>query len=336
MLWHEEADNALIEIGLHRSQLDPCVYFANDEHGLTICGLYVDDLLVFSQSKPLMAKLDNELTQKYSVKNLGPVSKFLGMSVHKCKNGYFLEQSSLVDSLLDKFGLADAKPQYTPLALDHQYYEDGPVATMTQSEIREAIGSLLWIAGCTRPDIAYAVNLSARYLVSANDNHVRGIKRIMRYLNGTKTRGLLINPANGSLGVDPQIFADADWAGDKTNRRLDKWKPTSCEWVSHSLAVETATCRCPIYHGGGIYICLNWYTRVHLARPLLAEIGVRENSPVQLWCDNQSARSKRMENDMNKSRAKHIDIRYHFIRDAVRDGRVKVDTAKQLRCQRIY
>ncbi|RHZ06684.1 hypothetical protein DYB31_015609 [Aphanomyces astaci] len=101
------------------------------------------------QSEALIAKLLAEETFP-SVKNLGPVARCLGMIVHRIEGGFFLEQTSLVEELLAKHGLSDAKTQATPLALDHRYFDDGPDPTMTATEMREVIGSLLWLAGSTR------------------------------------------------------------------------------------------------------------------------------------------------------------------------------------------
>ncbi|KAF0707421.1 hypothetical protein AaE_013609, partial [Aphanomyces astaci] len=219
MLWHEEADKALIALDFKRSQLDPCLYYHWDGGKITVCGLYVDDLLLFSKSDTTIKRMVDELTATYKVKNLGPVARCLGMNVHRIEGGFFLEQTSLVEELLAKHGLSDAKPQATPLALDHRYFDDGPDPTMTATEMREVIGSLLWLAGTTRPDIMFAVNLTARFLNKANENHVQGIKRILRYLRGTATVGLQIVPSDIGGAVNAEVFCDADWAGDKTNRR---------------------------------------------------------------------------------------------------------------------
>jgi hypothetical protein len=355
MLWHEEADAALLALGFVRSQLDPCLYFAWDDDKITVCGLYVDDLLVFSQSTTMMEKMVKELTVKYDVKELGAVKRFLGMNVHHVEGGYFLEQTSLVEDLLAKHGLSDAKSQPTPLSQDHGFFDDAEPATMTATELREVVGSLLWLAGSTRPDITHAVNLAARFLSKANENHVRGIKRILRYLRGTSKTGLMIVPdhAGGgrsgatNSGIHAEVFADADWAGDKTNRRstsgcLLAVNGCPVHWAAKQQAVVALYTMEAEYiaASAGVQECL-WISQ------LLDELGVtgtksgqnvsdvrnvRDVPAIQLWCDNQSA-IKTMENDMSKARSKHIDIRYHFIREAVRNKQVKVaycETGKML------
>ncbi|KAH9143587.1 hypothetical protein AeRB84_012433 [Aphanomyces euteiches] len=126
MLWHEEADKTLLEIGLIRSQLDPCVYYKRSEEGLTMCGLYVDDILAFSQDERFLQGLLNQLEAKHQVNDLGSAKRVLGMNVLQVGGDYFLDQSHMIQDLLTKHGLADAKPQKTPLAVDHGFFEEWP------------------------------------------------------------------------------------------------------------------------------------------------------------------------------------------------------------------
>ncbi|KAH9163017.1 hypothetical protein LEN26_000680 [Aphanomyces euteiches] len=175
-LWHEEADQALINLGLIRSQLDPCLYFCWTNGQFTLCGLYVDDLLLFSQDDDKLDQIIQSLVAKYNVKDLGLVRKCLGINVHKIPNGYFLEQSDMIEELLLKHGLSASRSQSTPINIDHGYFEDGPESTMTLKEMQEIVGSQIWISNMTRPDISLATNLAARYMSKANENHLEYCK----------------------------------------------------------------------------------------------------------------------------------------------------------------
>jgi hypothetical protein len=188
------------------------------------------------------------------------------------------------------------------------------------------VGSLLWLAGSTRPDLSHAVNLTARYLTKANENHVHGVKRILRYLRGTSNVGLLIVPTIDRTNDDvvPEVYCDADWAGDKTNRRSTSGcilTVNGCpvSWAAKQQAVVALSTMEAEYIAAatGVQECM-WISQ------LLVEIGLSQRGIVQLWCDNQSA-IKSMENDMSKARSKHIDIRYHYIREQVRGKRIKVN-----------
>ncbi|KAH9086225.1 hypothetical protein LEN26_020320 [Aphanomyces euteiches] len=192
MLWHELIDNTLLELNLIRSQLDPCIYFKRSTEGLTLMGLYVDDILIFSQDDAFLKEIIDRLNAKHQVKDLGPAKRVLGMNVTHEHGGFFLNQEHMIQELLVKHGLSDAKSQKTPMAIDHGYFDDGPAPTMSESELREIVGSLLWIAGTTRPDIAHATNMLVRFVSKANMHHCNGAKRILRYLKGTMNYGLKI------------------------------------------------------------------------------------------------------------------------------------------------
>ncbi|KAH9078212.1 hypothetical protein Ae201684P_019303 [Aphanomyces euteiches] len=321
MLWNEEINGALLKFGFSRSKLDPCIYFLWNDKGLTLCGLYVDDLLIFSQDDNVMRSLTEELTCKYKIKDLGEVKRCLGMNVHSVEGGFFLEQSNTIQELLVRHGMAQVKSQPTPIGVGHGFYDEGDESEMSQTELREIVGSFLWLAGSTRPDISVAVNMLARHVSNHNVNHERGAKRILRYLAGTMDVGLLLIP-NTEKDIKSDIFCDADWAGNKTNRRstsgcLMTVNGSSVAWYSKQQAVVALSTMEAEYIASsvGVQECL-WIDQ------LMVELKLKNVAPTQLWNDNQSA-LKTMENDMAKSRAKHIDIRFHFIRDAVKSNKVR-------------
>ncbi|KAH9106465.1 hypothetical protein AeMF1_017920 [Aphanomyces euteiches] len=268
-----------------------------------------------------MRSLTEELTCKYKIKDLGEVKRCLGMNVHSVEGGFFLEQSNTIQELLVRHGMAQVKSQPTPIGVDHGFYDEGDESEMSQTELREIVGSLLWLAGSTRPDISVAVNMLARHVSNHNVNHERGAKRISRYLAGTMDVGLLLIP-NTEKDIKSEIFCDADWAGNKTNRRstsgcLMTVNGSSVAWYSKQQAVVALSTMEAEYIASsvGVQECL-WIDQ------LMVELKLKNVAPTQLWNDNQSA-LKTMENDMAKSRAKHIDIRFHFIRDAVKSNKVR-------------
>ncbi|KAH9095792.1 hypothetical protein LEN26_017693 [Aphanomyces euteiches] len=300
-MWHTDIDATLLEIGLSKSLLDPCIYYNWSTHGLTVLGLYVDDIIVFSQDHEYLDAIRLRLEQRYQVKSLGDVKRILGINVHRKGGALFLEQTKLIEELLENNDMKDCHPQSSPLPLDHKVTEDGQPSAMSSSKMREIIGSLQWLAGCTRPDVAFATSLLSRF--APNEHHEHAIKRILRYLQDTKHYGLGIKPDGAN---EMHVFTDADWAGDKSNRR------------------STTGCIVEVY--GAI---IHWFSKQQATVALStmeAEYRQRleeQGSAVSLWCDNQSA-LKNMANDISSTRAKHMDIEYHFIQDEVKKGKVVV------------
>uniref|UniRef100_H3H8R6 Reverse transcriptase Ty1/copia-type domain-containing protein n=1 Tax=Phytophthora ramorum TaxID=164328 RepID=H3H8R6_PHYRM len=157
-------------------------------------------------------------------------------------------------------------------------------ATKVNAPFREAVGALMHLMTATRPDIAYAVGYVSRFMENPQEEHWVAVKRIFRYLQGTKTHGICFKPGDK---IDFRGYSDADWAGDLADR-----KSTS------------------------------GYTFMLMSAPILA--AANETGPeLMIREDNQSC-IKMTKNPVNHGRAKHIDIKYHHIRDEVKRGEVKL------------
>ncbi|KAH9160754.1 hypothetical protein LEN26_001717 [Aphanomyces euteiches] len=320
-MWHADIDATLLEIGLKKSLLDPCLYHSWSENGITLLGLYVDDIMALSQDEAFLQEIKNELESKYQVNSFGCVKRILGINVHRKDGSMFLEQTSLIEELLEKQGMSDCHAQSTPLSLDHKMTEPGEPAKMTQSTMREIVGSLQWLAGCTRPDISFATSLLSRFLNAPNEHHENGIKRILRYLSGTKHFGLEIKPTPSK---EMNVSTDADWAGDKSNRKSTTGFIVEVYGaIVHWFSKQQPTVALSTMEAEYIAACVGTQEALWIQQ-IMAEIGLeRKDEPVSLWCDNQSA-IRNMSNDISASRAKHMDIKYHFVRDAVQKGRIVV------------
>ncbi|KAF0733960.1 hypothetical protein Ae201684P_002426 [Aphanomyces euteiches] len=287
---HTDIDATLLEIGLSKSLLDPCIYYNWSTHGLTVLGLYVDVIIVFSQDHEYLDAIRLRLEQRYQVKSLGDVKRILGINEHHKDGALFLEQTKLIKESLENNDMKDCHPQSSPLPLDHKMTEDGQPSTMSSSKMREIIGSLQWLAGCTRPDIAFATSLPSRFLNAPNEHHERAIKRILRYLQGTKHYGLEIKTDGAN---EMHVFTDADWAGDKSNRR----STTGCivevyGAIIHWFSKQQATVALSTMEAEYIAASVGTQEALWLQK-LMMELGLEEQgSAVSLWCDNQSIGSE--------------------------------------------
>ncbi|KAH9149896.1 hypothetical protein AeRB84_007169 [Aphanomyces euteiches] len=151
-----------------------------------------------------------------------------------------------------------------------------------------------------------------------------GSKRPLRYLKKTRLYGLELRPTKGLESLD-EVFADADWAGDKTSRRSTTGSVVTIggcptQWMSKRQGVVVLSTT------EAEYIAASLGTQEAMwIRQLLIELGLKPvGEPTRLWCDNQSAIAN-MQNGATKSWSKHMDMRYHYVRDAVQDNKIKVD-----------
>ena len=201
-----------------QSSLDPCLFIGKN----VICICYVDDLLFWARDEKDIHKLAIQLREEgVDLEQEDDAAGFLGVRLERDENTGLLEmkQTGLIYRVLEALGLdvgtvnGKATPAlHAPLTKD----EKGPEAS-GEFNYASVVGMLLYLSGHSRPDIAYAVNCTARYMFCPRRSHEEALKRIGRYLKATRNRGLVLNPICGSDGVADVLqidnYPDADFAG---------------------------------------------------------------------------------------------------------------------------
>ena len=307
-------------MGFVQSESDPCIYVSGGEDTFYI-GVYVDDLILAGKDEIRMEYVKKELSSKFNIKDLGKLSYFLGMSIVQSQEDKvtWMGQPTFTQKLLTKMGMSDCKPVKTPVDSGSRLVkalEDEEA--LDQQSYQSVVGSLMYLATCTRPDIAYAVGMLARFSSKPNQSHWTAVKRVLRYLKGTIDIGILYRGDAGVLG-----YSDADYAGDADDRKstsgylfLIAGGPVS--WRSRkqsTVALSTAEAE---------YIALStaaqecvWFKK------LLSELADQPDGPVTILEDNQSSIAM-AKNPKFHGRAKHIDVKHHFIREQVTNGLVEL------------
>jgi Reverse transcriptase (RNA-dependent DNA polymerase) len=170
-----------------------------------------------------MPSVKKQLSNMYAVKDLGKAEYFLGVKIERESSTVKLTQTLYIKSVLDRFGMLECKPTQTPmtdpvsLMMKQPRTEDG-ASQMKAVPYREAIGSVPYLAVRTRPDIAVAVSILSKHVQEPRPAHWEGMKRILRYLQGTTTQGLQYTAAPGERS-SLSIHCDADWGTDLEFRR---------------------------------------------------------------------------------------------------------------------
>ncbi|CAM8905579.1 unnamed protein product [Rhodiola kirilowii] len=234
---------------------------------------------------------------------VGEMNYFLGLQVIQKEDGIFISQSKYAKNLIKKFELEKASHKRTPSATYLKITKDDAGIKVSQTLYRSMIGSLLYLTA-SRPNIAYAVGVCARYHANPKESHLLQVKRIIKYVCGTADFGIWYTKDTNPYLVG---YCDADWAGNTEDQ-----KSTSGAEAEYIAAGSCCT-------------QLLWM------KPMLSEYGV-EQEEMTLYCDNMSAISI-SKNPVQHSGMKHIDIRHHFIRELVEQKVVTlkhVTTDKQL------
>lgn len=204
--WYTELRVFLISLGFVNSTADASL-FIYQQPGVTLYLLvYVDDIIVTGSSCTKLSKLIITLAARFSLKDLGCLSYFLGVEVIPSAAGMFLSQRKYITDLLHKSGMADAKPASTPLSASVPLLKDSGDLLPSPTEYRALVGSLQYLT-LTRPDIAFSTNKLAQFMQNPRTAHWSALKRVLRYLAGSCNKGIFIS-ANSPLTF--HAFSDAD------------------------------------------------------------------------------------------------------------------------------
>lgn len=313
-------------MGFTRSNGDWSVYHRPtiDRCGEAFLVAYVDDMLISSPSRSATAQIKQDLAKKWRMTDLGEAKFVLGLRITRdqSRGTITLSQEAYIDTLLEKFDMVDAAPVSTPAEAGKKLEPEGEACKAGTTAYQALVGCLMWTSLCTRPDITYAVAALSRFNASPTEAHWKAGKRVLRYLKGTKALGLELGGPKSSLNLEGWI--DADYGGDLEKRRSTTGYAMSfcggiVSWSSRlQKTIATSTTEAE-------YMALTEGAKeVAWLRAMARDLGVRLDGPVQLWGDNQSA-LKLAENPGFYRRTKHIDIQWHFIRQEVAEGRVRLD-----------
>lgn len=308
-------------IGFTQSTSDQCVFVRTGQE-LEILAVYVDDLILITESAESMKNLTDTLKKHYKMKDMGELSYILGISVvqDKDKNHVVLRQRQYIENILQKYGMDSANPVATPADTNVKLRKSDDVSQPVNPSIYQSmVGSLLYAAMATRPDSAKAVSVVSRFNANPNITHLTAVKRILRYLKGTLNLGLKYQRTETGTLVG---YSDADWAGDQDDRRSTTGNifllaGGAVSWLSKkqaTVALSTAEAE---------YIALSQATQEGVwLRRVLTELGMETTATVILE-DNQGAIAI-AKNPVDHARTKHIDIRYHYIRECVQNGQIQL------------
>jgi hypothetical protein len=318
-IWNQKFNQVLLDFNLKRNIYEPCQYYTfNPDGSWLVLSLFVDDNGT-TGSDDMLIKLTKYLGERFEIKVLGPITRFLGVNIHLMEDGsYHLDQVEEIEKLLERYGLADAKPVDTPGTTGVTHKEMLEAKPFNQTTFRSAVGSLSWIALATRPDILAAVNICSQYQSCPSKRMWWAVKKILRFLKGTKDDTLVMD-CKGSF--DLSSYSDSSHGDPILNRSslsgamhfLGKapvfWTSRKQRTPAHStaeseLVAASATTRDSLW-------LLN----------MMTPLGVK--SPAILHIDNQATIQIAKSEGLIRS-VKHLEIQDLFLRIMSDKGRVLI------------
>ena len=336
-VWYEDIRPTFERMGFKCLITDSGVFILEDPRspGKIVASilLYVDDLLIGSASKQIIAEIKKQMCIKYDMKDMGIAKKFIGLEIMDVdvddggnvvesgsgvRSGIGIHMSDYIAKVLERYGMGDCRSISTPMdpGLKLYKFREGIDEETDTNLYRSLIGSLNYAACLGRPDISRSVNALARYMSRPSTIHLLAAKRILRYLNGTRRYGIVYSQNQKLI-----CYTDADYAGDLDTRRsttgsLHILNGGIVSWQSRSQPTVALSTTEAEY----MAVCDGVKSSKFLIQ-FLREIGAKDRVELPLihGSDNQGAIAL-AENPVLHSRTKHIDIRYHFIRDALKNG----------------
>jgi hypothetical protein len=324
--WYDALCRVLADLGFRVSHTDPGVFHARVEDHVLILAVHVDDCVMTGSSSDLIMHYKREFHSHYALTDLGPVHWLLGIKVtrDRAARTISLSQTSYINSILARFSLSDARPYQTPMAPSATYSKrDGPsnatdTAHMRKVPYREAIGNLMYASVAMRPDITFAVSTLSQFLENPGEAHWEAVKRVFRYLSGTKALALTY----GGERHDLVGYTDADGASQEHRHAISghaflidggavSWSSRKQELVTLSTAEAE-------------YVAMTHAAKEAIwLRRLIGELFPSMLTQTTLYCDNQAALKLAVADNFH-ARTKHIDICYHFVRQVVAGGGISI------------
>ena len=211
----------LKKLGFRRARTNDSLFISTSNGPQVYLLVYFDDILV-AGDRAAVQGVKKRLSSLFSTSDLGTCTHFVGMKIERRPAGLFLSQRPFGEKIVDLAGMTNAKPTHAPLPLSHPLYEENKTPTekdlkaMRDIPYREVLGSLLFLATRTRPDLSTAVSMLGQYHQASMIEHWKSMKAVIRYLVGTLDYGVLLPSGQEAL---LEASSDADWARDHHKRR---------------------------------------------------------------------------------------------------------------------
>ncbi|BFG38701.1 hypothetical protein CerSpe_249750 [Prunus speciosa] len=309
--------------GYRQSNADHTLFLKRRKRKVIVLIIYIDDMIITGDDTEDIDKLKHYLSTEFEMKDLGGLKYFLGIEVARSQQGIFLSQRKYVLDLLNETGMLACKPADTPIVQNHNLEILPDQVPTNKDRYQRLVGRLIYLSH-TRPDIAYAISVVSQFMHSPSEVHMEAVMRILQYLKSTPGKGLMFSK-HGHLQIEG--FTDADWAGNRTDRRstsgyftfvggnLVTWRSKKQKVCSLSSAEAEYQ---SMVHG----ICeMLWI------RKLLKELGFMAKDAMKLYCDNQAAIDI-ANNPVQHDRTKHVEIDRHFINEKLESNVISVPHVK--------
>lgn len=322
MEWHKKLKSVLVKSKFEQGTSDLCLFVCNSKSGNACYILvYVDDILIAGKTKMDCEEVAKILSKEFEISAIDEANFFLGIKIERNRNerSLYISQAAYIEKILKRFNLSDTSSKYPMrVDLDLRRASEEEMKTSEKFPYRELIGSLMYLAVVSRPDIMFAVSRLARYFTCYSHEHWKAAQTVANYVCSTKNCYLCYKGQVENL----EGYTDADWAGDKDERKSTSGLVytvggTAFMWSSKRQSIVASSSQ------EAEYIAQSKCIRNALwVRKLLNDFGENVSS-INIHADNNGAIALAKDSKMTEC-SKHINVCYHLCRDYIEKGIVNV------------
>ncbi|GJV63135.1 ribonuclease H-like domain, reverse transcriptase, RNA-dependent DNA polymerase [Tanacetum coccineum] len=296
-------------------------YLHQDFKGLnTTNGVYVDDLIITGTPKKEIDKFKAQMEEKFEMSDLGLLAYYLGIEVTQSGGDISIKQSAYARKILKEAGMLESNETIIPMDPGTRLMKTAEGTMVNSTEYRSLIGCLRYLLH-TRPDLSYSVGLLSRFMQEPKEQHMKAIKKVLRYVKGTKDYGITYkhNGGNKIYGYSDSSYGVNTQEGKGTTGIIFYYGESPISWSTQKQAtVALSSCESEFIAATAAATQALWLKR------LLSRLTHSDEEKITILVDNKSAIAL-MKNPVFHGRSKHIDTKYHFIRECVERDDIQVE-----------
>ncbi len=314
--WNKMLHDYLCEMQFVQNPADHCVYSKVTDKEKAHIIIWVNDLIIAASNDNVLKCVKEMLKSKFKMKDLGKLTHFLGIDFEQSDGCVKMSQCKYVQKILERFLTMNCKQRATPCEQKLDYSDDAEEMSDV-TKYREAVGSLIYLATCTRPDLSFVVSRLSQYFTKPTIKQWTTVKHVLRYLKGTQNKELCFRKYKDDNLI--HAYSDANWAADVGDRKsttgycisLNRNGPLVSWKTKRQPTVALSTCEAE-------YTALAATMQECLYLQQLLQCFDGQNYKCNVYEDNQGAIAL-ARNPVHRQRCKHVDIKYHFVRSLL-DG----------------
>jgi hypothetical protein len=316
------------KLGFEQHPNDSCLLKKQTEKGIIIIIIYVDDCLVLGHEQEVK-KILKQVEEVFDITRSKDVEDFIGCNIERDQDMIYLSQPDLIKKLIGKFEdkITNLQDYDTPAPANFRVVrpkdEEMKLSDQEQSLYRSGVGSLLYLLKHSRPDLSNSVRELSKVMDGANQAHLKALYRTIKFVKQTQHLKLKLKPWMNRDTWIMRAFCDSDFAGDLDDRKSISGYVIyicGCPIAWRSKGQKNVT----LSSTEAEYVAISEVAQeILFISGILEFMGIKIDYPIIVNVDNIGA-IYLAQTATTGNRTKHIDTRYHFVREYIEKGIMKV------------